>query len=278
MTSYLALSLWTRRCNDVHTRKELPHPLSQLYCDAESLDDTPSFISKLPPEVEIMSTKSSPAHSLYLSWGYNSPLVLEASTWRGPARITPLRRWLKHKSTTATNRFTLLRDVAGVLTESHSKDIVHGKLTPGCVWVDENGRTAVTKSTPQPGCLEFNCSWTEEVPDVVVNARWAAPEFFALTDKDADTPRPTKMSDIYSFGCLMLQVLTGKDPYCGTKRSEQVVYLKYLGREPIDAQTPGVADHYLAFMRRCWALVPENRPTIETVVDFVHEEMKRLEE
>ncbi|KIK76082.1 hypothetical protein PAXRUDRAFT_835457 [Paxillus rubicundulus Ve08.2h10] len=34
----------------------------------------------------------------------------------------------------------------------------------------------------------------------------------------------------------------------------------------------------MAFMRRCWALVPENRPTIETVVDFVREEMKKLGE
>jgi len=131
----------------------------------------------------------------------------------------------------------------------------------------------VTKPTlPQEGCL----STKEDTLDVVEGARWAATEFFTLTGKDADNARPTKMSDIYSFGCLMLQVLTGKVPYCGTKRTEQVVYLKYLGREPIDAQTPGVEDHIVAFMRRCWSPVQEFRPTIEDVVDFLHGEMKRL--
>ncbi|KAF9239436.1 hypothetical protein BU15DRAFT_74592 [Melanogaster broomeanus] len=142
-----------------------------------------------------------------------------------------------------------------------------------CMWVGEDGGTLVTK----PTALQQECLWAEEdiLDNVTQGARWAATEFFTLTGKDTDNPRPTKMSDIYSFGCLMLQVLTGKVPYCGTKRTEQVVYLKYLGREPIDAQTPRIEDRYVAFMRRCWSPVPENRPTIEDVVDFVRGEMKR---
>ncbi|KAG6374129.1 hypothetical protein JVT61DRAFT_4774 [Boletus reticuloceps] len=106
-------------------------------------------------------------------------------------------------------------------------------------------------------------------------ARWAATEFFRLDNGD---PRPTKMSDVYSFACLMLQVLTGNVPYCATKRPEQVVYLKYLGREPIDAKTPEVGDRYVAFMRWCWSPVPEKRPCMETVVDFIEEEINKLEE
>jgi len=177
-------------------------------------------------------------------------------------------------------RFRVLNDVASALKESHSKDIIHGNLTPACVQVGENGRTTIRKSPPL-GCMEdvTVCRWTEEeAPNAIYHARWVAPELFTLPDKDADYPCPTKMSDVYSFGCLMLQVLTGQVPYCATKRSEQVVYLKYLGREPIDAQTPEVAGHYVAFMRKCWSPVPENRPTIETVVDFVHEEMEKLGE
>jgi len=85
------------------------------------------------------------------------------------------------------------------------------------------------------------------------------------------------MSDVYSFACLMLQVLTGNVPYCATKRPEQVVYLKYLGRDPIDAQTPEVADRYVAFMRWCWSPEPEKRPSMETVVDFIEGEINKLQ-
>lgn len=39
--------------------------------------------------------------------------------------------------------------------------------------------------------------------DGVYGARWAATEFFRL---DNGNQLPTKMSDVYSFACLMLQV------------------------------------------------------------------------
>lgn len=39
--------------------------------------------------------------------------------------------------------------------------------------------------------------------DDVAGARWAATELFRPDDTDI---RPTKMSDVYSFACLMLQV------------------------------------------------------------------------
>lgn len=73
-------------------------------------------------------------------------------------------------------------------------------------------------------------------------------------------------------------MLTGEVPYCGTNRPEQVVYLKYLGRDPIDAQTPKVADRYVAFLHWCWSPEPEKRPTMEVVVEFTQMEIKRLGE
>ena len=41
------------------------------------------------------------------------------------------------------------------------------------------------------------------VDDDVARARWAATELFRPDDGNI---RPTKMSDVYSFACLMLQV------------------------------------------------------------------------
>ncbi|KAF8438436.1 hypothetical protein L210DRAFT_2265242 [Boletus edulis BED1] len=66
-----------------------------------------------------------------------------------------------------------------------------------------------------------------------------------------------------------IQVLTGSVPYCATKR---------LNTEPIDAQTPEVADRYVAFMCRCWSMEPEKRPSMETAVNFIEEEINKLEE
>jgi serine/threonine protein kinase len=39
------------------------------------------------------------------------------------------------------------------------------------------------------------------------NVRWAAPEFFEVPENEDSLPPPKPESDIYSFGCVMLQVL-----------------------------------------------------------------------
>jgi serine/threonine protein kinase len=41
------------------------------------------------------------------------------------------------------------------------------------------------------------------------NVRWMAPEFFVPPEggeEDLQSQKPTKAGDIYSFGCVMLQV------------------------------------------------------------------------
>jgi len=172
------------------------------------------------------------------------------------------------------DRFYVLNDWATSIWIDHDANIVHGNLTPESVGV-VRGKGILNK-TRQGMSLDPDL---KKLPydDDISGARWAATELFRM-DEDDPNPRPTKMSDVYSFGCLMLQILTGKVPYYGTKRLEQVVYLKYLGREPIDAQTPKIPDPYVVFMRRCWSREPEKRPTMESVVGFIREEIRRLED
>ena len=38
------------------------------------------------------------------------------------------------------------------------------------------------------------------------NVRWAAPELFEVPEDTDSLPVPNPASDIYSFGCIMLQV------------------------------------------------------------------------
>lgn len=60
--------------------------------------------------------------------------------------------------------------------------------------------------------LGHKVSWTgDPSDDDVYGARWAATELFRI---DRGNPSPTKMSDVYSFSCLMLQVrLSNHPPY-----------------------------------------------------------------
>jgi len=205
-------------------------------------------------------------YCLFASWFDYLPSDMDTS--RLPPTDSIRCEW--PVGTPMQGKLSALNDWATALRASHASGVVHGNLTPASVGV-VHGRGILMNRGWSPGC---ELSWTRVAPDDdVCSARWAATELFRL---DNGNPRPTRMSDVYSFGCLVLQVLTGRVPYCGTKRPEQVVYLKYLGREPIDAQTPKVEDHYVVFMRWCWSPEPENRPTMDTVVGFLHEEIKKL--
>jgi hypothetical protein len=67
-----------------------------------------------------------------------------------------------------------------------------------------------------------------------------------------------------------LQVLYRKLPYWWIKTALQVVKLKSDHQEPIINPTD-IQIHHLNFMRRCWSINSESRPSVEEVLDFFEE-------
>ncbi|KAG2756768.1 hypothetical protein P692DRAFT_201433834 [Suillus brevipes Sb2] len=97
--------------------------------------------------------------------------------------------------------------------------------------------------------------------------RWAAPE---LLSGEESTSVATTQSDMYSFGNIMLQVLTGNVPWCHLTRdfqiSYQVVIEGKMHPRPNDAY---VTDWYWDFMTRCWSTTYTDRPSAKEAVHFI---------
>jgi serine/threonine protein kinase len=72
-------------------------------------------------------------------------------------------------------------------------------------------------------------------------------------------------ADVYSFGIVMWQVLTRKQPFAG--RNFMGVSLDVLeGRRP---QVPVECAHdFKKVMKKCWHDSADKRPTMETVLSF----------
>ena len=84
----------------------------------------------------------------------------------------------------------------------------------------------------------------------VGNVRWSAPELFCIPAGDAPRPTVSVRTDIYSFGCVLLevsrrlatfiattdkahtQILTGKNPYHYLNTDYQVVLELHHGIKP----------------------------------------------
>ncbi|KAH7883402.1 kinase-like domain-containing protein [Phlebopus sp. FC_14] len=149
------------------------------------------------------------------------------------------------------DRFHLLEGTIAGLRYLHSNSIIHGDLTPGNVLVDGSlcaqladfGYASVTGTLPKS--LEY-LFWATQCPGAV---RWAAPERFH--NEDHVVYQPTTKSDIYSFGCIMLQVLSGKEPWWEINTCLIPVRL-YQGKNPGRPSSRVINDDHWELIQSCW--------------------------
>ena len=89
------------------------------------------------------------------------------------------------------------------------------------------------------------------------------PDRFGLRDG-----RPTKHSDCYALGMVILEVLSGKPPfsnYNGMTVMRKIVEGEHPGRPEGQEAVWFTADLW-EVLEQCWSLEPERRPTIDDVL------------
>ncbi|KAG2118247.1 kinase-like domain-containing protein [Suillus cothurnatus] len=191
------------------------------------------------------------------------PLPAIVSPWMHKGSLTMLLE-RDFQQLTLTRMLQILKDVASALQYLHSKNLVHGDLTGNNILVNENGTAFVADH----GILNF-CDQFHGTSHIRSNARWAAPEKFEVPEDDESRSVPQLASDIYSFGCIMLQVFTGKVPYSEFRSHQQAALQILKGRKPTQPVTPPIADALWDFMQKCWLDKPEHRPSAKEVFIFI---------
>ncbi|KAJ8588641.1 kinase-like protein [Rhizopogon salebrosus TDB-379] len=165
---------------------------------------------------------------------------------------------------TDTQKFYLLADVAAGLQYLHSKGVAHADLTTNNVLVDRNGRVRIADYG-----LLTTCSDLSGISYIRSNVRWAAPEVFEVSELDIDEVCEPKLeSDIYSFGCIVYQVLSGRRPYFDIRSDHQVVVAILRGVKPKRPAMPTIADCHWDVVTRCWLEISQ-RPQIADVWDLM---------
>jgi len=96
-----------------------------------------------------------------------------------------------------------------------------------------------------------------------------APEVLAVPE-EGEVVMPTKAADIYSYGCIMLQLLSGLQPYSWLKQAMHVMRARVEGTQPFSAiQIAGVEDYHKDYSLRCLSENLGDRPDVSGIVAFL---------
>ncbi|KAG1733216.1 kinase-like domain-containing protein [Suillus paluster] len=201
---------------------------------------------------------------LYDTIPYFRPLPAFMSPWMANGSLSDyLRREFSRLS--STRKLDILNQVVAGLKHLHGGGITHGSLTSDDVFLDGSGRVYIAYF----GRLSKIFAQTQTSTSGSANAfelRYIAPELLAPI-ADAGASRPSRAGDIYSFGCLMIQVLSGKIPYEWIHDPNEVLPERVKSTQPFRL-TQETNETHLTFGQQCLSVKSDARPSIEDVFCF----------
>lgn len=131
---------------------------------------------------------------------------------------------------------------------AHQHNIIHRDVKPGNVRVLDNGRVKI---------MDFGLARIESADLTQTHSRVGTPQYMSPEQIRGD--KVDHRTDIFSFGVILYEMLTGIRPFSGDHMS-QVIY-NILDREPapINYNDPRLAPDLQLIVSRCLAKEPEQR-------------------
>jgi eukaryotic-like serine/threonine-protein kinase len=145
----------------------------------------------------------------------------------------------------------IINGVLGALDYSHKSGIVHRDIKPGNVMVTRNGDIKVMDFGIARAMSDNQATMTQTA-QVIGTAQYLSPE-------QARGERVDARSDLYSTGCLLYELLTGRPPFTGD--SPVAIAYQHVREDPVppsvvDPEVPQWAD---AIVLKAMAKPPADR-------------------
>ena len=96
-------------------------------------------------------------------------------------------------------------------------------------------------------------------------ARWMSPEL-VHPEFDLDDSKPTKESDRYSLGMVVLEVLSGQAPFA-LHEDSTIVQKVIEGQHPERPEGEWFMSDLWRTLEQCWSHQPRDRPTVEGILE-----------
>ncbi|KAG2343706.1 kinase-like protein [Suillus weaverae] len=170
-------------------------------------------IKRIKRELKICANLEHPNILPVFGYTYGfGPFLAIVSLWAENGNLSDYLEF-EGMGLTLVRRFRILRDIIAGLQYLHANSVIHGDFTGPNVLIHGDGTACVADFGLSLMYSEVisasQASWTSTLKG---NMRWMAPELL-VEREDGSQARPSEQSDMYSFGGIMLQVLTNKVPY-----------------------------------------------------------------
>jgi serine/threonine-protein kinase len=161
----------------------------------------------------------------------------------------------------------ILRDVADALAYAHSRGVVHRDIKPDNVLI--SGQHALVTDFGVAKALENS---TGEASLTSLGVALGTPAYMA-PEQAAAEPNIDHRSDIYAFGCLAYEVLTGRPPFGGMS-AQQVLAAHITQRpDPLTSRRMACPPALAGLVGRCLEKKPADRPQS---AGEVHEQLELI--
>ncbi len=229
---------------------------------AEAARD-PLLVGRFTREAEIAATLDHPAIVAVLDSGQETSPDGTSVRYIAMEHVDgrTLRWILRNGPVPIPTALKITHGVLGALEHAHAAGVVHRDIKPGNVMIATTGQVKV---------MDFGTAWmrgTTEPAQVVGTVQYMSPEHIRGEPVD---PR----SDLYSVGCLLFQLVTGRPPFVGDDQA--TVAARQVSAQP---PAPGTLNPYLpeALERAVLAALAKDRADRPQSATQMRNELRALD-
>ncbi|KAJ7646792.1 kinase-like domain-containing protein [Roridomyces roridus] len=189
-----------------------------------------------------------------------------------PSSLCMVSPWMEHgtvldylKDHGHSKVDTLLCEIAQGLQYLHSQNVVHGDLRGSNILINEDWSACLSDF----GLSSFSDATTAAHTSTRAGSTfWMSPELISPEKFGLEFIR-TRASDVYAFGCVCVELYTGRPPFAKLNQAAALLAIVSGQRPERPSGTPVMSDKLRNFISECWSENPAVRPTADAAVQNV---------
>lgn len=168
-----------------------------------------------------------------------------------------LRARLAQGPISVTESIAILRDVARALAYAHEHGVVHRDIKPDNVLL--SGGSAVVTDFGIAKAVSLSMTEGGQERLTLTGSGLGTPAYMP-PEQAAGDDKADHRADIYSFGCLAYEILTGKPPFAGMSPQQMIAAHFQKTPDPVRNVRVDVPLHISTLIAHCLEKDPERRP------------------